>query len=430
MLNSLNVSTSAFVRRFVFLLFVSVSSFPLWAQDTLRITLKQADSVFLSQNLGLLAEKYAIEAAKAQVIQARLWDNPQLSTEWSTFNGTNRKVLDIGSTGQKAISIQQLIVLAGKRNKRIELAQENANFSEFMFYDLLRTLKFELRRSFYHIAISYQTVNRFNEQLDLLSNTITALNTQYQKNNISLREVVRLKAVFYQLNTDKTQLMASIAEEQLLLQTLLQINQPVQPLIGEEASLQYDMARVASQDLVGLAMSHRADLHAVESQVKQAELNYRLQKSLAVPDMYLGASYDQAGSYIPNYMAVTVGIDLPFFNRNQGNIKVAQSQASIMQLQRQNKTLQVRNEVNASLTKLRQIEAEYQKLDTDFRTQFEQLNAGVIASFGKRNLSLLEFIDLFEAYNQSVEQINRLRLSRLGAFEELNFVVGTELFNN
>jgi len=398
------------------------------AQDTLRVTLKQADSIFLNQNLLLMAEKYNIEAARAQITQARLWDNPQFFTEWSTFNGGNRKVFDVGTSGQKAFSMQQLIVVAGKRNKRVALARENTRFAEFLFYDLLRTLKFELRRSFYHIAFSYLTVERFNNQLGLLENTIRALETQYAKNNVSLKEVVRLKALYYQLNTDKTQLLAAIADDQLTLQTLLQTTRPVVPFIDDEAMLQYDISKSASQDLVSLALTNRADLKAVESQVKQAEVNYRLQKSLAVPDLYLGTSYDQAGSYIPNYVALTFGMDLPFFNRNQGNIKTAQSQASMAQFQRQHKELEVKNEVAIALSKLRRIEDEYQKVDKNFRNQFEQLNNGVMTSFGKRNVSLLEFIDLFEAYNQSVEQLNRLRATRVEAFEELNYVLGTELF--
>ncbi|MDJ1492431.1 TolC family protein [Cytophagaceae bacterium DM2B3-1] len=398
------------------------------AQDTLRISLNQADSIFLNQNLRLLAEKYAIEASKAQLAQTKLWDNPQLSTEWSLYNNLNRKVLDVGSAGQKTFSIQQLVVLAGKRNKRVAMSRENTRMSEFAFYDLLRTLKFELRRSFYHIAFSTQTIERFTNQLAVLDNTISALETQYNKNNISLKDVVRLKAAYYQLNNDKTQLLASIANEHLQLQLLLQTSRPVVPILDESMMQQYDFQKTQSQNLIDLAITNRSDLHIVESQVKQAEMHYRLQKSLAIPDLSIGASYDQAGSYIPHYLALTVGLDLPVFNRNQGNIKMAKSEASMMQLQQQNKQLEVRNEVAASLNKLRQIEDEYKKVDTNFRTQFEQLNTGVLTSFRKQNVSLLEFVDLFEAYNQSIEQLNRLRIARIESFEELNYVVGVELF--
>lgn len=46
------------------------------AQDTLRLTSPQAEKAFIEKNLLLLASGFQIEAAEAQVVQARLWENP------------------------------------------------------------------------------------------------------------------------------------------------------------------------------------------------------------------------------------------------------------------------------------------------------------------------------------------------------------------
>ena len=70
-----------------------------------------------------------------------------------------------------------------------------------------------------------------------------------------------------------------------------------------------------------------------------------------------------------------------------------------------------------------------QSVDSKFTDQFEQLNKGVVENFQKRNLTLLEFIDLIETYSESVKELNRLKADRIGAYEELNFTVGQELFN-
>ncbi|HMC86335.1 MAG TPA: hypothetical protein VKI61_12460, partial [Chitinophagaceae bacterium] len=49
------------------------------AQDTTRVTIQDAEKQFLEKNLQLLAEKYNIDISRANVIQARLYNNPNFS---------------------------------------------------------------------------------------------------------------------------------------------------------------------------------------------------------------------------------------------------------------------------------------------------------------------------------------------------------------
>ena len=158
-------------------------------------------------------------------------------------------------------------------------------------------------------------------------------------------------------------------------------------------------------------------------------MNLSLEKRTPYPDLHIGGIYDQSGSYINNYTGITLGFDLPILNRNQGNIGVAKAQLEQYKLELENKTLSVRNEVVATYLKLIQVEQEYRKIDSDFDRKFDELNNGVIANFQKRNLSLIEFTDFLEAYNNSVQQINKLKQNRIEMYEELNYVVGEELFN-
>ena len=70
-----------------------------------------------------------------------------------------------------------------------------------------------------------------------------------------------------------------------------------------------------------------------------------------------------------------------------------------------------------------------QSVEGRFTDQFELLNQGVVTSFQKGNISLLEFVDLIETYNESVRQLNRLKADRVNAYEELNYLIGDDLFN-
>ncbi|KAA9357340.1 TolC family protein [Larkinella humicola] len=399
------------------------------AQDTLRLSRRQADSLFLKNNLLLLAGRFRIEAGQADIIQASLYDNPTASVEVSAYNTERSRVLDVGRQGQKIISVQQLLYTAGKRNKRISLAQEAARLNNYEFADLLRSLRFELRSRFFDLYFQQETLARYDRQITTLQGTVAAFEQQFDKNNVSLRELLRLKALLFQLNNDRLEIRLRQTENQQFLRTLLSVDQPILPLVNEAQLQQYRFPNQPVDSLRNRALRNRPDVLANQSLTRQSELNYTLQKALAVPDLRVGGTYDQAGSYIPNYLGVSVAMDLPFLNRNQGAIKAARSQIDYQKQIQNQKAVQVNNEVLAALQKVQEVERTVQSVESRFSEQFELLNQGLFANFQKRNISLLEFIDLIETYNESTKELNRLKADRISAYEELNYVVGEELFN-
>src|ERR1700761_6157941 len=125
--------------------------FMAWSQphlDTLRLQLPEAEKMFLDSNLQLLAQRYNIDATKALVIQARLYPNPNLALGHTLYSGTLKQFFPTGANDETTAQLSQLILLAGKRNKQIKVAEENVHLSEYQFFDLLRTLKYTLRTDF------------------------------------------------------------------------------------------------------------------------------------------------------------------------------------------------------------------------------------------------------------------------------------------
>lgn len=400
----------------------------LHAQDTLRLSIRQADSLFLQNNLEVLAEKYQIDIAKSIEVQDKLWNNPTFGVEISAYN-PSRGALDVGRNGQKAFTVQQLITRAGKRNKQVALDMESTRKSEYQFYDLIRTLKFELRQIFFESFYLEQTISLYDNQISTLNTTVTAFDKEYNRKNISLKEVVRLKALLFELTNERANILFELQENQRDLRTLLNTDRPVKPAVDSTDIRRYQLSRYTSAVLKEKALQSRADLKIAQSETKQAELNYTLQKALAVPDIQVGAVYDQASNYVNNYFGVNASIALPFFNRNQGNIRAAKSSISYHKTAENAKQNSVSNEVDAAVQKVGIADKAYQSVESQFTDQFQLLSNGIYDNFQKRNISLLEFIDFIETYNESIKEYNRLQADRIKVYEELNYVVGEELFN-
>ena len=157
--------------------------------------------------------------------------------------------------------------------------------------------------------------------------------------------------------------------------------------------------------------------------------SYALQKSLAVPDITIQAGYDEQGSYIKNFNSLGFGIDIPLFNRNQGNIKFAKTFIDINQLNKKSTEATVEEQVGRALLKALDYDKMYQKIDQSFANDFEKLMTEMISNYQRRNIGLLEFIDFYDAYKQNILQLNTIKLNRVNAMEDINFYVGTSFYN-
>ena len=137
-----------FLSLLIFIATIHVEAQNRLPADTVILSLQDAEKLFLERNFELLAANIQINEADAAIIQAKLWDNPNLNIEQGVYNPVTKNWSDVTATGETAVTIQQLIYLAGKRNKRITIGKVNSDIARYQFYDLQRTLRYELRTSF------------------------------------------------------------------------------------------------------------------------------------------------------------------------------------------------------------------------------------------------------------------------------------------
>ena len=62
-----------------YILLVLLFSLKISAQEKFELSREEAEAIFINNNLLLIAEKLNIESQRAEVIQARLWPNPEFS---------------------------------------------------------------------------------------------------------------------------------------------------------------------------------------------------------------------------------------------------------------------------------------------------------------------------------------------------------------
>ncbi|MBB5639127.1 cobalt-zinc-cadmium efflux system outer membrane protein [Pedobacter cryoconitis] len=399
--------------------------------DTLKLTLPEAEKLFIKNNYQLIAQNYQTDQARAEIITAKLFDNPELNVETQLYNHLTKKFFQTNSTdGEYQASLSQLVKLAGKRNKNIQLAKTGVKLAEYQYFDLIRTLRFSLRSNFYKTYYAQQSAKLYQQQINSLQKLLTGSEQQLKMGNMAMKDIIRIKSLVYGLQTEYTNLENSIEdmETDLKLMTNIKADANLALVMDPAEEQSYQLDQTVYTSLLDSARTNRADLKLTQTGITYAEKALSVQKANAVPDVQFSLTYDLQGSYPNKYTGLGMHIPLPLFNRNQGEIKKAKIaiDAGKNLLNQQESTLQ--NEVFNSYKSALRTESLYKGFDKNFSSDFDKLIAEVIKNFKSRNLSLVEFMDFYDSYKESTLQMNDLKYQRMNAKEEINYVTGTTIF--
>lgn len=396
--------------------------------DTLELSFAEADKMFLSNNLSLLSAKYGIAAQEAQILQAKLYPNPQIETEISAYNPSNGRVIDVGTPeSQVAVTISQMVLLAGKRNKNVALQQALSKGSVAAFRELVNLLRQELHSNLLATYLNQQRMALFSNQIDSLKGLSEAMEAQVLRGNIALREQIRLQSLLVGLVKERADLLVETENFQQTIRVLLGVKGNIYVKVRTPKTDSISVAMLKLEALVDSALANRPDLQAFEADVSARRANLQLQKALAVPNLNLGFTYDQNSNYIRDYRGINFGIAVPIFDRNQGNIRSAESFVKQGEIEREKRELEIRNDVQNAYRRLVLSQGQRAEIKTEFSAQRDKVLVGCVTNYRKRNITLLDFLDCYDSYRASGLDLLAINQAYWQALIDLNFVTGSPI---
>ncbi len=422
-------------------LFLLLTSFPFAAQaqqpaDTLHYSMEEAEKVFLANNLSLIAEKLNISQADARILQAKAWPNPNLTVD-------NIQVYNTPETSPSpplfghfwenrtfGAQLQQLVYTAQKRKKNIRLEARNKELAQSTFTELLQSLKAEFRQA--EAALLYLQEVRGSKlyQLSVVNTLAKSQQGQLTEGNISQAEMYRIKALQISLQAEINSTFEDIMEKQEFLKNLMAIDSTSYLVLHSSTqpeALVQQLRQYSLSSLLDLSLKHNSGIESASRERSVSDAALSVQKAARVPDVTLGVNYDRNSSNQLDFVGAGISMDLPVFNHNKGNIKVARLEVQKSDVLYKNKVVEVNNAVIKNYAALQKSVQLYEAMDKDYLQKLDGLIGGVSRNFLARNISLLEFLDFFESFSgnkvQYYEAIRNIRQKK----EDLNFLTGTEL---
>lgn len=309
------------------------------------ITIADAVSMFLQQNFQLVAARYDIDTAEAEKLTARLRPNPQASVGFSglplNFSG------NLLTEQQYSYAISQSFELGGKRSKRIDAANKNADLAQAQFQMVLWQLTNDLKKKFYTVLLDELLLKLAQENQKTFAEILQHTTELVQAGEISGLDLTRLEVEKLKFDTDvansERDYELAVRDLRITLGGDYRAND-----IEAVGTIDYQPYQFSFIELRDKALAARPDLKAAKLSERAADASIRLQNAQRIPDVNLGAGVTQVPGGTSNY-TFGVGVTLPVYDRNQGERAKALIEKQKAQNQEQLITNQILGDVDKAL---------------------------------------------------------------------------------
>lgn len=394
-------------------------------------SLEQLEAAFLQNNYMLIASRFQVNQADAEIVQEKLWENPTLSISevnlWSnqTSEQFARLFGNYGRTQQIAVDLEQLIETAGKRKKRVAIRSLEKNDAVYEYEELMRELRKDLRQAYNELYVITNDLAKLQESVAVFANLSETFKRQAASQNVSKADWLRIQSELVTMEKDQVDLQAELIEAIGVLQALTSM-----PSISVEqlsfVEMPQKLNRVVPLDARQQAYENNLGIKRQKNQQLIADKELELELANRKPDLTVQVNYDRGGNIMQDFFGLGVSMDLPLFNRNKGNIKVAQYQIEEERANRSAIEIALDTRL-ASLTSqlmhYRQTLDRWSNLDLDAESKMlENYHKNMLS----KQITLLEFIDFTQAWRASYQSMLEIQKNYLNTYEELQFVVGND----
>jgi outer membrane protein, heavy metal efflux system len=394
-------------------------------RGTVTISLDDAIQMALRHNHDLLALRSTIQQSEAEEVTANLRPNPVLLSDWQflpIFQPSQFSADYLDNTAQFDLGVSYLFERGKKRQHRLRAARDLTAVTRSQVADNERGLAFSVSALFINVELAESTLELAKQDLKSFQDTVNISQARYNAGDIGEGDLLKIKLQMLQFQTDVS--AAQLARVQGLsdLRQLLGY-ESIAPDYDVAAAFDYQPVKGNLDDFQAKALQSRPDLRAAQQGVTAANSQRALQQAIGKRDVTAEINYTHIG-YL-NDVSLFGQMQMPIFDRNQGEI--ARAGFAITQAQEQERFAngQVLTDVRDAFENLRTNDQVVGLYRSGYLDEAQQSRD--ISEYAYRHgaASLLDFLDAERTYRSIHLAYRQALASYLLALEQLRQAVGT-----
>ena len=378
------------------------------------LTYEQALALATSRNLSLDAARRQRAIREAAIRTARQAPNPIIAAE--VTRDTPHQLLTFGLP----------VELGGKRARRIDLATEELTLADVDLQTELRAVRRDLRQAFYSLIAADERVRLDESILDIAQRVRDAAQGRFDAGAVPRLEVLQADLGVTRAETDLELARSTRAAAQASLNSVL--NLPPQQTLAVTGSLSDRLATISYEQAVALASASNTDLLSLDRQIAVEERRIQLLRAERTPTPVFSISglFNNPPDFTVG-PAAAVGLEIPLFSRNQGQIAASIATTSQLRGKRDATRRSVENAVYGTVARIdaqrRQLEAYQQRL-VPTATNLEALAE---ESYRAGRTSVLGVLDAQRSLRDLTREGLQAALDLQMSLADLEELLGTEI---
>jgi cobalt-zinc-cadmium efflux system outer membrane protein len=398
------------------------------------LTLDEAIDRLVHENLNILALRHEIDQAQADVLTAGLRANPALYADAQLVPYGRYSRAAPGGQTQYDVNITYPLDVSRKRRARVDAAVKAKRVTEAQFQDAVRLTIDNLYTVFVDVAAAEETLRYSRAYAEGITRLLKLNRELLEKGQITEATTDALQAQVERAQFQTREAAHALGRTTRTLAVVLNVPRAEVDALKVRAGLRSVAELPMPMDrLVASALETRPDLNAHRLGVTRADADVKLAHAERYSDVYLLAQpytlQDNRpfGLKSPTSWALGMTVPLPIYNRNQGNIARARSNAVQTRVELAALERQIANEAEEAVREFELSRDGVLELEREVLPASRRVRDAAFRRFQGGEANALEYLEAQRQYNDVVRQYRDSLVRHRRAMLDVNTAVGARV---
>jgi cobalt-zinc-cadmium efflux system outer membrane protein len=356
------------------------------------MTLAELETLAERCNPTLVQASARVQAARGQHLQVGLYPNPVIG-----YQGT--EIGNEGRAGQQGGFIGQEVVTAGKLRLNRAVASQEIRQAEYAWQAQRFRVLTDVRRGFYEVLVAQRAVELTEQLVGIGERGVKAAEELRKAKEVARTDVLQARIEF-----DSARLLLERARNRYTgaWRSLASvIGDPALQPTTLAGSLQDGMAPLTWEDALNRLLATSPQLAGAQAGVARAQAALSRECAGRIPnvDLQAGVQYDNASQ--DTIAGIQVGVPIPIYNRNQGNIRRAQAELTAAQYEVNRVQLALQQRLAAVFEQYATAHQQVDRYTTDILPNAQESLKLVSAGYRQGEFSYLVLLTAQRTYFQT-----------------------------
>ncbi|MGE0269389.1 MAG: TolC family protein [Candidatus Omnitrophota bacterium] len=280
------------------------------ADKTGRLDFYQALKTAFDFNPQMIEARQSLEAARGDIVTARTFQNPEAELEFGE-----------GDAQLDSIEIIQPFDPFGVRFFEKQIAVNQVKIQDETLRSVWASVYLRVREIYSKIMLDQKRLELTKDNLNSMRQFFGRVQERYQSGQVFKNDLQRAKIELLQAEHDFLSAGKDLKTDQARLNLVL--GRPMDTVFEIEETFKEEQLLLSLDQLKSIALDNRPDIKTAELELDSSNKNIKKERLNRLPSYSLGFKRTEENS--EEDYAVLVGISLPLWNFNHGEVKKARA---------------------------------------------------------------------------------------------------------